>query len=169
MRGGARICAGSLCVDGRSGWRGLIAALPKGGAPLLRYVDHFESGGDAVLKSACKLSLEGIVSKALDAPYTEGRSDTWTKAKCRAGHEVVIGGWTSNAGAFRSLLVGVHRGEKLVHVGRVGHRIRARYGGAADAAFESGRASDKNPIYRSWRATQRRGNPLAAGRTLWLK
>ena len=98
----------------------LIAALPDGGGPLLRYVDHFESGGDAVLKSACKLSLEGIVSKALDAPYASGRSDTWTKAKCRAGHEVVIGGWTDTAGSFRSLLVGVHRGDKLVHVGRVG-------------------------------------------------
>lgn len=30
--------------------------------PRLRYVDHFESGGDAV-RSACKLSLEGIVSR----------------------------------------------------------------------------------------------------------
>ena len=26
---------------------------------------------------------------------TSGRSDTWSKSKCRAGHEVVIGGWTS--------------------------------------------------------------------------
>ncbi len=97
-----------------------LAALTDGGAPLLRYVDHFESGGDAVLKSACKLSLEGIVSKTIDAPYTAGRSETWTKAKCRAGHEVVVGGWTDTAGSFRSLLVGVHRGDKLVHVGRVG-------------------------------------------------
>jgi bifunctional non-homologous end joining protein LigD len=98
----------------------LIAALPDGGRPLLRYVDHFASGGDAVLKSACKLSLEGIVSKSFDAPYVSGRSETWTKAKCRAGHEVVVGGWTDTAGSFRSLLVGVHRGDKLVHVGRVG-------------------------------------------------
>ena len=98
----------------------IVAALPERGAPALRYVDHFASGGDAVLKSACKLSLEGIVSKAVDAPYAPGRSDTWTKAKCRGGHEVVIGGWTTTAGAFRSLLAGVHRGDRLVHVGRVG-------------------------------------------------
>jgi bifunctional non-homologous end joining protein LigD len=98
----------------------LIEAMPKTAAPLVRYVDHFATGGDAVLKSACKLSLEGIVSKAVDAPYTAGRSESWTKAKCRAGHEVVVGGWTTTAGNFRSLLVGVHRGEKLVHVGRVG-------------------------------------------------
>jgi bifunctional non-homologous end joining protein LigD len=87
---------------------------------ILRYVEHFETGGDAVLKSACKLSLEGIVSKAVDAPYVSGRSDSWTKAKCRAGHEVVIGGWSTTAGKFRSLLVGVNRGSHFVYIGRVG-------------------------------------------------
>ena len=86
----------------------------------IRYVEHFETGGDAVLRSACKLSLEGIVSKKGDAPYRSGRTDTWTKAKCRAGHEVVIGGWSTTDGKFRSLLVGVHRGDHFVYVGRVG-------------------------------------------------
>jgi len=86
----------------------------------LRYVEHFETGGDAVLKSACRLSLEGIVSKRGDAPYISGRSDGWTKAKCRAGHEVVIGGWATTAGQFRSLLVGVHRGPQFIYIGRVG-------------------------------------------------
>jgi bifunctional non-homologous end joining protein LigD len=87
---------------------------------LIRYVEHFETGGDAVLKSACRLSLEGIVSKRLEAPYHSGRSDAWTKAKCRAGHEVVIGGWATTNGKFRSLLVGVRRGEHFVYLGRVG-------------------------------------------------
>lgn len=86
----------------------------------LRYVEHFETGGDAVLKSACRLSLEGIVSKRGDAPYVSGRSDGWTKAKCRAGHEVVIGGWATTAGKFRSLLVGAHRGPHFIYIGRVG-------------------------------------------------
>ncbi|MDB5496205.1 MAG: ATP-dependent ligase [Phenylobacterium sp.] len=90
----------------------------KGGR--IRYVDHFEIAGDAVLQSACRMSLEGIVSKRLDAPYRSGRSESWLKAKCRAGHEVVIGGWTGEAGQLRSLLVGVHKGDKLVYVGRVG-------------------------------------------------
>ncbi|MGM4932472.1 DNA ligase D [Tardiphaga sp. 619_E2_N8_5] len=87
---------------------------------LIRYVDHFETGGDAILQSACKLSLEGIVSKKLSEPYMSGRSQHWTKAKCRAGHEVVIGGWKSNAGKFRSLMVGVNRGDHLTYVGIVG-------------------------------------------------
>jgi bifunctional non-homologous end joining protein LigD len=86
----------------------------------LRFVEHFTSGGDAILLSACRMHLEGIVSKRGDGPYASGRSDSWTKAKCRAGHEVVIGGWSTTAGKFRSLLVGVHRGDHLIHVGRVG-------------------------------------------------
>src|SRR5512140_3966620 len=86
----------------------------------LRYVDHFETAGDAVLRSACLMHLEGIVSKRLDAPYTAGRGTDWTKAKCRGGHEVVIGGWTSEGGRLRSLLAGVHRGKRLVYIGRIG-------------------------------------------------
>lgn len=97
----------------------LLAARKKP-SPLLRYVEHFDHGGDAVLKSACQLSLEGIVSKCADAPYKSGRSESWTKAKCRAGHEVVLGGWTDTNGQFRSLLAGVFRDEKLTYVGRIG-------------------------------------------------
>src|SRR5205807_5933556 len=89
-------------------------------AARIRFVEHLETGGDAVLKSACRLALEGIVSKRLDAPYCSGRTNSWTKAKCRAGHEVVVGGWTTTRGRFRSLLVGVHRGEHFVYVGHVG-------------------------------------------------
>lgn len=97
----------------------LIEANHGGGR--IRYVEHFETGGDAVLSSACRMHLEGIVSKRLDAPYVGGRSDSWTKAKCRGGQEVVIAGWTSEGGVgFRSLIAGVHRDGRFVHVGRIG-------------------------------------------------
>jgi bifunctional non-homologous end joining protein LigD len=86
----------------------------------IRYVEHLATGGDAILKSACKMSLEGIVSKRLNAPYRSGRSDSWLKSKCRAGHEVVIGGWTTTNGRFRSLLAGVYKDDHLIYVGRVG-------------------------------------------------
>ena len=86
----------------------------------LRYVAHFESTADTVLLSACKMHFEGIVSKRLDAAYASGRSGGWTKAKCRAGHEVVLGGWTIEDGRMRSLLAGVNRDGRLVYVGRIG-------------------------------------------------
>jgi len=102
--------------------RALLEDQPENGS--LRYVDHFETAGDAVLQSACRMHLEGIVSKELAAPYKSGRNGSWTKAKCRAGHEVIIGGWTSEGRRLRSLLAGVHRGDgksrKLVYIGRVG-------------------------------------------------
>jgi bifunctional non-homologous end joining protein LigD len=94
--------------------------LAKADSPRLRYVDHFTAAGDAMLSSACRMSLEGIVSKRLGSPYRSGRGEDWTKAKCRAGHEVVIGGWSGEAGQLRSLMVGVHRGDKLVYLGKVG-------------------------------------------------
>jgi bifunctional non-homologous end joining protein LigD len=86
----------------------------------IRFVEHFTSGGDAVLQSACRMHLEGIISKRTQDPYRGGRGDSWVKSKCRAGHEVVIGGWSTTAGKFRSLLVGVNRGNHLIYVGRVG-------------------------------------------------
>jgi bifunctional non-homologous end joining protein LigD len=89
-------------------------------APQMKYVEHFETGAEAILRSACRMALEGVVSKRLDAPYRSGRGDSWLKAKCRTGHEVVIGGWTIRDGQLRSLLVGVNRGGRLVYVGRVG-------------------------------------------------
>src|SRR5258706_6121503 len=57
-----------------------------------RYVDHFATSGQELLRSACRAQLEGIISKRRDAPYRSGRSDLWTKEKCRGGQEVVIGG-----------------------------------------------------------------------------
>jgi bifunctional non-homologous end joining protein LigD len=86
----------------------------------IRYVAHLQSNAEAVLASACKIGLEGIISKKLDAPYTSGRSDRWVKAKCRAGQEVVLGGWTTEAGTLRSLLAGVNRDGQLSYVGRIG-------------------------------------------------
>jgi bifunctional non-homologous end joining protein LigD len=92
----------------------------------LKYIEHLAEPGDAVLQSACKLNLEGIISKRADAPYQSGRSETWMKSKCRAGHEVVIGGWSGSATNLRSLVVGVYRGDHLVHTGRVGTGFNAR-------------------------------------------
>jgi bifunctional non-homologous end joining protein LigD len=94
----------------------------------IRYVEHFESTADTVLLSACKMHLEGIVSKRLAASYVSGRSGDWTKAKCRAGHEVVLGGWTTESGSLRSLLAGVNREGHLVYVGRIGTGYGAAVG-----------------------------------------
>jgi bifunctional non-homologous end joining protein LigD len=86
----------------------------------LRYVEHFETAAGAILRSACRMELEGVVSKRLDAPYRSGRGESWVKTKCRAGQEVVIGGWTVRDGHMRSLLAGIHKDGRLKYVGRIG-------------------------------------------------
>ena len=117
----------------------------KGKAKLIRYVEHFEQDGEAVLESAKQLALEGIISKKLDARYRSGRSESWTKAKVRAGHEVVLGGWKTTGGKFRSLMAGVHRGKHLVFVGLVG----TGFGAATVRRLMphlKANASDENPF-----------------------
>jgi bifunctional non-homologous end joining protein LigD len=94
----------------------------------LRYLDHFAGPGPAVLSSACELSMEGIVSKRIDARYTSGRGDSWTKAKCRGRDEFLVGGWTKDkkGRGLGALLVGARRNGKLVYLGRVGTGYSAR-------------------------------------------
>jgi bifunctional non-homologous end joining protein LigD len=90
---------------------------------LVRYSEHFGENGDLVLRHACRLSLEGVVSKQGDAPYRSGRSKTWIKSKCSARQEFVVAGYvpsTTMKKAIGSLVLGAFEGEALVHVGRVG-------------------------------------------------
>ena len=86
----------------------------------IRYVEHFDADGEQMLASAHKAGLEGIVSKRVDAPYRAGRGGSWLKVKSRPGHEVVIGGWKTTSGKFRSLMAGVYDGDRLVYTGIVG-------------------------------------------------
>jgi bifunctional non-homologous end joining protein LigD len=88
--------------------------------PNLRYVEHFETDGAALLDAVHKMGLEGIISKNLNAPYKSGKREDWAKIKARLGHEVVIGGWSTEGERFRSLLVGVNHEGHLVYSGRVG-------------------------------------------------
>jgi bifunctional non-homologous end joining protein LigD len=111
----------------------------------IRYLEHLETAGDAILRSACRIALEGIVSKQLDAPYRSGRTGSWTKAKCRAGHEVVIGGWTSDGQDLRSLIAGVYRDDRLVPVGRIGTGFNSANIGPLTARLKKV-ASDKSPF-----------------------
>ena len=127
----------------------LLEARPKvkaeAKARSIRYVEHFEADGAAVMELARELSLEGIVSKKLSAPYRSGRSESWTKAKCRAGQEVVLGGWKTTNGKFRSLMAGVHRGDHLAFVGLIGTGFGQDAVRRLMPALKAA-ASDKNPF-----------------------
>ena len=59
-----------------------LAAILARAAPGLRFNEHLdEEDGPLVFHHACKLGLEGIVSKRRDSPYSSGRSRHWVKSK----------------------------------------------------------------------------------------
>jgi bifunctional non-homologous end joining protein LigD len=59
----------------------LASVLAKVG-PGLRFNRHIEhDDGEMVFRHACKMGLEGIVSKRKDSPYRSGRSPDWLKSK----------------------------------------------------------------------------------------
>ena len=93
-------------------------------AGVLRYSDHQEGQGPAVLRQASTLGVEGIVSKRRDAPYRPGRGAGWLKVKCRNREEVVVIGFTDPEGkreGFGALLAGYYDPSgTLRYAGRVG-------------------------------------------------
>jgi bifunctional non-homologous end joining protein LigD len=126
--------------------------LAEAGGPL-RYSGHFEESGATVLRHACRLSLEGIVSKLRDSPYRTGRGKSWIKSKCSARQEFVIGGYVPSTAArnsIGSLALGVHDGGKLVYVGRVG------------TGFSASVASD---LFRRLERMRSEDSPFAAALT----
>ena len=89
------------------------------------YSSHTVGHGDEVFAQACKLGLEGIVSKKLDSVYEARRGPDWLKVKCTGRQELVIGGFTEPRGSRSSLgalLVGARDGKKgeLRYAGKVG-------------------------------------------------
>jgi bifunctional non-homologous end joining protein LigD len=106
---------------------------------IVRYAPHVTGRGDAVLREACQLGLEGIVSKRADLPYRAGRGGGWTKAKCIARQELVIGGFTDPEGSRQgvgALLVGHHQDGALRYAGKVGTGFTVASANAVRARLE---------------------------------
>jgi bifunctional non-homologous end joining protein LigD len=89
----------------------------------IRYSEHVVGQGDTVFAEACRLHLEGIVSKLADSEYRPGRHGGWVKTKCILRQEFVIGGFTDPEGSRQgigALLVGYFDKGRLVFSGKVG-------------------------------------------------
>jgi bifunctional non-homologous end joining protein LigD len=100
--------------------------VPPGEEGRIRFSDHVGGRGSDFLKQACRLGLEGVVSKRRDRPYRSGRVGQWLKAKCLNRQELVIGGFTKGKGA-RESLGALHVGyyekpgsDRLLYAGKVG-------------------------------------------------
>lgn len=89
----------------------------------IRYADHVEGRGVEFFEQACRIGLEGIISKRRDQPYREGRHGDWVKTKCTHRQEFVIGGFTDPQGmraGLGALIIGYYNDGTLVCAGKVG-------------------------------------------------
>ncbi len=85
----------------------------------LKLSDHIQADSGSVYEEACRLELEGIVSKRLDSPYRSGRTDSWIKSTCRQRDTFVVAGWARNRGKFEGVYLGRREGGKLVYAGKL--------------------------------------------------
>jgi bifunctional non-homologous end joining protein LigD len=94
----------------------------------LQVSDYIIGNGRAVFEQACRMSLEGIVCKRLDAAYQSGRSRSWIKVKSHQEGEFVVVGYTISGatGGLAAVHVAEFRGEQLVYVGKVGTGFTVR-------------------------------------------
>jgi bifunctional non-homologous end joining protein LigD len=107
--------------DRKRALEALLKPLP-GEAPL-RAVGHIVGNGPAVFDQACRLGLEGIVSKRRDQAYRPGRGPGWLKIKCALRQELVVGGFTLPKGTrngLGALYCGHMEGGRLRFAGKVG-------------------------------------------------
>jgi bifunctional non-homologous end joining protein LigD len=105
--------------------KAVLARLLKGygKAGVIRYTDDFDEAGPVILRHACEMGLEGIVSKRRSAPYRSGRTDNFVKSKCHGREEFIVAGYvpaTAMPRAIGALIVATHENGELRYAGRVG-------------------------------------------------
>jgi ATP-dependent DNA ligase len=138
---------------------------------VIRYSDHQIGLGPAFHRHACKLGLEGIVSKQLDAPYSPGQR-FWLKTKCLNREEFVVIGWTDPEGSrpfIGALLLGYYDPDgRLIYAGRVGSGMRADQ--LADLLTRLRRLqTDGMPLDVPPPRSTRFGSPLVLSRVHWVR
>jgi bifunctional non-homologous end joining protein LigD len=115
-----------------------LQSLLQESAPTLTYAEHLELGGKDVYDHACRMGLEGIVSKRADSPYRSGVQTSWLKVKCVKSDTFPIVAFVEKLGArprrIASLYIGRWDGDRLLYAGKaqsgytlgVARRVRER-------------------------------------------
>ena len=100
-----------------------LATLLKNQKEPLFYSAHSEGNGKELFQKAQALSLEGIIGKKKNSPYTGTRSGNWIKLKCRKSDEFLIAGYIPSEikeKKIRSLLLGSYESGSFRYKGKVG-------------------------------------------------
>src|SRR5258708_25253279 len=87
----------------------------------VQFSESFEIDGREMYKQACKIGLEGVVSKVRDSRYKSGRGNDWVKVTCRQRETLVIAGFAIDGNKFDGIYLGRRKGRDLIYVGKVDH------------------------------------------------
>ena len=87
----------------------------------VQFSESFETEGPEMFAHACKIGLEGVVSKVRDSNYPAGRSNDWVKKTCAQRETLTIAGFAVDGSKWDGLYVGRRKGEDLVYAGKVDH------------------------------------------------
>ena len=87
----------------------------------IQFSESFEIEGREMFAHACKLGLEGVVSKICDSAYAGGRSNNWVKKTCAQRETLTIAGFALDGNKWDGLYLGRRKGPDLVYAGKVDH------------------------------------------------
>jgi bifunctional non-homologous end joining protein LigD len=145
--------------------------LSNAGTPL-QFSDHQTGRGSEFYTGACELSLEGIISKREDAPYSPGNRGLWVKVKCQNREEFVVVGWTdpegTRPGVGALLLAYYDPAGRLVYAGRVGTGIDHVELGRPWRRLQP-LATSEMPLEVAPPRTNRFGLPLVLSHVHWVR
>lgn len=87
----------------------------------VQFSESFEIEGQDMFAHACKVGLEGVVSKVRDSSYASGRGNNWVKKSCAQRETLTIAGFALDGTKWDGLYVGRRKGDDLVYAGKVDH------------------------------------------------
>lgn len=87
----------------------------------VQFSESFEIEGREMFTHACKIGLEGVVSKVRDSIYASGRGNTWVKKTCAQRETLAIAGFALDEGKWDGIYLGRHKGDDLIYAGKVDH------------------------------------------------
>lgn len=120
----------------------------------IQFSKSFTVSGREIFAHACRVGLEGVVSKVADSSYISGRSRDWVKVTCAQRETLRMAGFALDGEKWDGLYVGRQKGKDLVYAGEVDHGFDKT--SAAEAAPAADALDPENAALRQAHSPPRR-------------
>ncbi len=87
----------------------------------IQFSESFEVDGKEMFAHACKVGLEGVVSKVRDSRYLSGRGRDWVKKTSAQRETLTIAGFALDGNDWDGIYVGRRKDDALIYAGKVDH------------------------------------------------